>query len=397
MKKRYFVFAILLSVLFFSSLTVYAYTDKEKKELHEIAIDATKKGPEKLVGKSKEVNKIGYGTGPEWEKNRAAIYQEILSWGCTKECASAICGNIAGEGNFDPTILQNLVSYDKWSYGTTGTGITQWTYHTRQSGLFRSCEFLKKGWNDLGAQLAYLKWEVTETNNHYFSWDKYKDSTDTKAITNDFMMRYENPKTPNLDKRLENAKKAMEACKDLPAKPFDGSALSSSSSSSNSEDINDVLDEGALTGMPSESKLLEKQSEVEIADGSDLSIGENHSLSTMTENMEIQKKIKAFDLSRRVIMFIGLILVVYSFTCFVSIIFDNVNNWVEFSLVKVVSFGRINYYPNRDKDTLDTTKYHSTKRVVISTVMIFIVGIVIISGSVLEALSGFAWWLSERL
>lgn len=192
----------------------------------------------------------------------------------------------------------------------------------------------------------------------------------------------------NLKGRKDVTKKAYKA--------FKGTSGSSSNddSDSDSSKIQGITDEKDLEGMPEGSVLSEEQEKINMSTRDNLGIGEKYSLSSVGEGIEINNRANALDLARRITAFIGLVLLMYGNFLFVAMWLDKINTFIDVSVVKLFTFGLINYAPNNDD--VGSTKYIPTKKLIASIVAMGIIGIVILSGSIFSGLSQFVYWFSQK-
>lgn len=154
-----------------------------------------------------------------------------------------------------------------------------------------------------------------------------------------------------------------------------------------------LISEWEIEGMH-KSPLSDDQQKVNFKSKDDLSTGEQYSLSQIAEGIDINSEVDALDLARKIVAFIGLVLVVYASIIFIAMIVDKTNTFIDIGVVKLVTFNLIDYRPNDIEIT--TGKYISTKKLVISTIIILCVGLLILSGSIFSGLSDFVWWFSQK-
>lgn len=118
-----------------------------------------------------------------------------------------------------------------------------------------------------------------------------------------------------------------------------------------------LLDEGHF--IATEKPLHEK--DVKFADGSDLTYDEKKNLEMLKEANDKSFLTKAISLLRTTIMFIGIIMTVYCIFFYLIYWFDRVNSLTDFSLLKVISFGKVQ--TSMDDESSYGTNIEGTKEV----------------------------------
>lgn len=145
-----------------------------------------------------------------------------------------------------------------------------------------------------------------------------------------------------------------------------------------------IVNEMDLTGMPERSKLcdnpvcphLPTDMEVEM-----MSYRYKKSLEAIKDNKEAESVPPERILSI-CISFVGIIFMVYGVLLSLAVMFDRVNNILDFSLVSIFTFGKVRLVDKNDVLSKDQLKhgYTSVKAVVIRCVLLFAVGALFISG-----------------
>lgn len=178
---------------------------------------------------------------------------------------------------------------------------------------------------------------------------------------------------------------------------YGSSAIDTSSNGSSHVDSNgnEITPEKDLTGMPEPSKLSQMQEKVELSKRDNLSIGEQYAVSSVGEGIELNNKADALDLARRFVSFIGLCLLAYANVLFFAMWLDKINTFVDLSIVKLVTFGAIDYDPNNE-DKRGKSRYTSSTKMIFAVVMLFLIGLLLISGSIFVGLSRFVYWFSQK-
>ena len=163
----------------------------------------------------------------------------------------------------------------------------------------------------------------------------------------------------------------------------------------NSASSSNIVSEWELAGMPEKSKITENQVDIKLPDRSELSIGENYSVALIKDNLAIDNEATAFDKARIFIVFIGLILISYAVLLFVAMVFDRVNVFFDLSLVKILTFGLLEYCPF-EEDLGGTKGKTNTSRLIISIVVVGLVGMFLVSGGILTIMSNVIYTFSKK-
>lgn len=198
--------------------------------------------------------------------------------------------------------------------------------------------------------------------------------------------RMYNAKINNAPKRSDSAGNSV--CYNLGGITISSNSTSLSSSSS-------LVAEWELEGMPEKSKMSLSQTALTLPSKSNLTIGEAYSVSLTKQNIELAREADAYDKARVCLVFIGLVLITYAMLLFISMIFDRVNTFLDFSLVKVVTFGKLEYSPY-EKDIGNGVGRSNTSKLVISIVVVLVVGMFLVSGSILPFMSNIIYSFSKK-
>lgn len=148
------------------------------------------------------------------------VWKYLVSHGCTPAGAAGIMGNIKAESGMianrvEILCLKRLREVGKYYTDATytafvdngtitkeeflhplpnkqyGYGLCQWTSPGRKAGLYDLCKEKKVSIGDVDAQ---LEWLLTELKAQYKSvWELVSTTTDIKAATNEFLIKFESP------------------------------------------------------------------------------------------------------------------------------------------------------------------------------------------------------------
>lgn len=142
-----------------------------------------------------------------------------------------------------------------------------------------------------------------------------------------------------------------------------------------------IIPESSLTGMPGGSALLDDASTVLLPDRNSLSTKEILSVEYIGTDLAENSEMISYENARILIVFIGMCFVLYAVLLILCMMFDKVNSFIEISLVKVISFGVLEY--SDDEETRGMKGYTNTKKLMIVSLIVAIVGFFLISGGVL--------------
>lgn len=142
-----------------------------------------------------------------------------------------------------------------------------------------------------------------------------------------------------------------------------------------------LVSEWELAGMPNNVKLSDEQSEVILLDRSSLSVKESDNVAKIGEDIAYMSEIALLDRVRAGISFLGIIVLLYGVFLVCAVLFDRANNFLDISLVHMLTFGKIYYDPWSEDMDKQGKNFAGTKKVIISAVIVIIVGMLILSGS----------------
>lgn len=143
-----------------------------------------------------------------------------------------------------------------------------------------------------------------------------------------------------------------------------------------------IVSEWDLVGMPGRSALEKGYAEVRLPDSFDLSSSEAYSVSTIKSNIVANNTFKLFDMIRVFVVFLGLLLIIYSVLMAVAYLFDKANNIFEISLLGIITLGVLRY---SDEEGVSRRGYVDSKKIIKISGLCTVVGLFIVSGGV------FSW------
>ena len=175
----------------------------------------------KYKGSSSAIIDTPDGMTKGGSKNKARdlgkfIWDYLLQVGYTESSAAGIMGNLMVESGLDPRRVENK-NGSEWKTadevtvdGTTGYGLCQWTYNTRQQGLADLAKSYNKKSSDLVVQLDYMMKEVQQGYTSCLPSGLNACKTPEDAATK-WCNEFENPGVPHLEERTNWARKIFEA------------------------------------------------------------------------------------------------------------------------------------------------------------------------------------------
>ena len=317
-----------------------------------------------------------------------AVYQQCRAWGVTHEGCLAVIGNMYRESSGCPSRTQGDVAWEDFCYGTTGLGLFQWTYYSRQDQLFDTAAEMGKQWTDLAVQLTEFKkrW-VDQFPDRYFDSSYH----DTFELTSYFVNTFEKPEDDGAEasRRYAFAQEWEPKVKGLEPKDYDGvldtGSATDTASDSSGEVSSGIISEWELMGMPIKSGLTADIGTLSLGDRSDLSATDMVNISSIGEDISMTKTYNAWTTVRVIIVFIGLLMLTYALMLMLALFVDKFNNIFDFSMIGIITFGAIHfsddkYSSNGEEDVVRTT---DTKRMVILIIVIALIGGILVSGGVL--------------
>lgn len=142
-------------------------------------------------------------------------------------------------------------------------------------------------------------------------------------------------------------------------------------------EIQRFIQESELRGMNQDPTYLLDQSALTLSDGTSLSQLEKNALNSISDGIESQSYtfVKVFNIFLNVV---GIACILYGVLMLIAMLFDYSNNFIEISLLKVLTFGR---YRLVDKDYFDKNKlptYNKEKGYANVTVQMCLIRIVVV-------------------
>lgn len=349
--------------------------------------------------------------------------EEIETWsvvittlkedGISDEGAAGICGNILAEGGCEFAIenycgrktkegktyndfkVGESYDYGDWTsdYYTTGEGhgLVQWSFGRVDNLLAfadkNKCEFVtvrhwrqKKGKFEtckipsLPGQVAFI---LEELHNSYSkTYSKIKNSKDAAQAAYDFCWEYEIPASDV--GRQDNAKRAV-AC----VKSCDGVV-----GDSGKKKAKETADIALTAGIWDESKFVNFCKVIDVPatfpELYDLKADERIEIRDWNNTLKASEESKPFKLLRAVVIFVGIIITVYSTFLYIAFQFDRNQNFVEIKILDCLTLGHLTVSASDDESSFSATakgkKAVTHKDICIVCVIGIALGVLILSG-----------------
>lgn len=162
--------------------------------------------------------------------------------------------------------------------------------------------------------------------------------------------------------------------------------------SENSENIESIKSELELVGMFSLSDFSAEADYPEFVSNNDLSMEEQFKVRDLRNN---QNNLSAVSIVNMSLMVVGVLVLLYSVLLVIAMMFDKVNNLFDFQLVTALTLGRVKLVNTSDVQVDDEARkegYVSVRSFTVGILIIFIVGILLVSGIITRVLYSFGLW-----
>ena len=148
--------------------------------------------------------------------------------------------------------------------------------------------------------------------------------------------------------------------------------------------------------MPVRNDLTANQMKIVLLGRDSLSLTEAEAVAIMGSNISLLKEAELLDIVRTSIVFTGLIVLLYGFLLMLAIIFDKANTFIDFSLVNILTFGKLHYDPFEEKTAMLPKGYISTKKLVIMSAITLLVGILLVSSGMTKLIGQLLYLITEH-
>lgn len=132
-----------------------------------------------------------------------------------------------------------------------------------------------------------------------------------------------------------------------------------------------------LNGMPNMIDLTEKATQINLPDGSELSNSESNNVVQIREDLSMSTTEKVLTTARVFVVLAGLLLYLYAIFLIVAYLFDRSNNFIDISLLSVMTLGVI----SKDKGIFEEEN-EGLNRILKISFVCFIVGSMLIAGTI---------------
>lgn len=184
---------------------------------------------------------------------------------------------------------------------------------------------------------------------------------------------------------------------DSSTKYIDATSIATESDRTEAQQAEDIKNSmtgsfGSESSIPGINKQQEWQNtEVQLPDGSDLTSQEKRALAQWGEDLNAKKDSSVVSFLRTAVSFVGILLVVYIVIMYIVYWVDRINVFFEFSLLSLITLGRLGVSSDPDISTYSGTgggiKYVTHKDMAFIVVLGITAGMLIISGKLYYLLS----------
>lgn len=225
------------------------------------------------------------------------------------------------------------------------------------------------------------------------SWEKFKNLKDSRLATLVWTMSIVRPDGGAYAKSYQNDFAMLDPI----AKEFGGLSAGSGNSSETTVDASQVAgddslpDQWDLVGLTKRKYLYESQTSISLPDSGSLTDSQRYNVTSIKESVDSTKEFSTINVLRTAVAFIGIWFFVWGISLIIAYLFDRNNVYLEVSLVSLLTGGTITVLA---LDEYDVRKVNSAK-VFRRVLLAFIVGFIIVSGTVYIGLSNTIYWLND--
>lgn len=363
--------------------------------------------------------------------SKQAIIKEFASQGKAKgfggDAIAGILGNASIESDFDPGVGNYLGCVGLVQYCSTRATAFINAVPDYKTNYKKQIEYI---YNDMGdgsfikinnSNIAWYAAEVPGSEScRVADFNAFKGIKDPKCAAIAFAATFEIcgnkgsvQSSCNIQGRASFAEDAAKSGKieGVSASSSDDKTEDKKQSTTDSEDDGGLVPEDDLTGMPDRNDY-KSQGDLQLpgkggfgapddkSDGGSPSTStglgamEGYSVASLKENETLLQQVQTRSLIRGGIMLVGIIILIYGVALGMALMFDKANTVFAFSMLSVVTFGRMNLV----KDRFDTGKVRVTsKRVLFMILICFVVSGIVLSGAEFDWLLNALWGASDFL
>lgn len=155
-----------------------------------------------------------------------------------------------------------------------------------------------------------------------------------------------------------------------------------------------LVTESDLTGLVLDWSIQDAQQNIELKSREDLSISERDSVDGIKDGIEGTKKTYTQTI-RFILKLIGYLVMLYGVFLGLGYLFDMSNNFIDISMLNILSFGHWNILMDEDQITEEKSKDKKTKNkvfltktgILVRVIVVECIGTLIVSGYLLELIS----------
>lgn len=175
---------------------------------------------------------------------------------------------------------------------------------------------------------------------------------------------------------------------------YDNVKLGSSKLSKEEEETySGLVKEWELNGMPKTTTYFDKQNMIVLDTGDSLTDIEKENVSVVKKNIE-GRHLSIVDIIGIIIQLLGIVICTYAVVLGVGSILDITNNWLDFSLVERMTFGKCRVIDELDANDIKVRKGDFTlKKMLFNCIIVSIIGILLISGVIGNCINIIVNWL----
>lgn len=156
-----------------------------------------------------------------------------------------------------------------------------------------------------------------------------------------------------------------------------------------------LVDEWSLVGMPARNDMTVDQARIILMGRDGLTLNENELIAALGNNMVLMEQTRLLDVIRTVIIFAGLICLLYGLLIFAAMVFDKANTFIDFSMISLLTFGKMRYDPFDETLGKLPKGYVSTKKLAMMGVIVLIVGMTLVSGGTFRFIGNVLFKITE--
>lgn len=358
----------------------------------------------------------GLDHGSDSYKNAKMMWDYLIQLGFTEQAAAGVLGNAIQESSCDPNAHTNGTDY----YGTFQWASTGSFASPKEMGRWEWCQSWCNSagvdYKTIDGQVKFMMYEFPGQGSKV-TLGELASSTDIELVTEAFVAWYERATTDKTSddtllitdvftktggKRFQEvaarrnyAKDAFNTFSKSAVKYTIGGATSItpiSETNSAADFLASIVNYGLLKETEFVGDNVLSETALVFYSSNSLSASDSIKLSNWkTDTNSVSNGGGIIQFLRALVAFIGILIVIFSTFLYLAYWFDRINNFIEISLLHVLTFGRIEISPD-DKQSTFSPKTQGLK-VVVHKDIIFIcltglsIGVLILSGRIYLVIS----------